>query len=69
MVKTQKNLNNPPVCPLKAKSKAVNPQFYESIPTSFIEDIHLKEKICAVIGPVTEDEAVELGLKKLRLYK
>jgi len=39
-----------------------------NIPTSFVKDIHLKEKICAVVGPVTDDEAKELGLKKLKLY-
>ena len=38
------------------------------IPTSFIKDIHLKDKICASIGPVTDEEAEELGLKKLKLY-
>ena len=38
------------------------------IPTSFIEDIHLKDKVCASIGPVTDKEAEELGLKKLKLY-
>ena len=39
------------------------------IPTSFIEDIHLKQKICAVVGPVDNEEAKVLGLSKLRLYK
>ena len=38
------------------------------IPTSFIKDIHSKKRICAVVGPVTDDEAKELGLKKLKLY-
>lgn len=40
----------------------------EKIPTSFVKDIKLKERICAVIGPVTDEEAKELGLKKLKLY-
>jgi len=39
------------------------------IPTSFIEDIHIKKKIVAVIGPVDESQAKFLGLDKLRLYK
>jgi len=39
-----------------------------NIHTSFVDDIHLKEKICAVVGPVTDDEAEKLGLKKLKLY-
>ena len=51
------------------KTKLLKDIYGEGIPTSFIEDIHLKEKICAVIGPLTDDEAKLLGLKKLRLYK
>jgi len=46
----------------------VNKAINMGIPTSFIKDIHLKDKICASIGPVTDDEAEELGLKKLKLY-
>ena len=57
-----KSLNNIQTIITKAKVDM-------DIPTSFIEDITLKEKICAVIGPVTDEEAKELGLKKLRLYK
>ncbi len=51
------------------KTKLLEDVYNEGIPTSFIEDITLKEKICAVIGPVSDEEAKELGLKKLRLYK
>ena len=52
------------------KAKKIGPFcLNENIPTSFVEDITLKEKICAVIGPVNDEEAKELGLKKLRLYK
>lgn len=39
-----------------------------NIPFSFVTDVHLKERICAVIGPVNEGEAQELGLHRLRLY-
>ena len=45
----------------------VNKAIDMGIPTSFIKDIHLKDKICASIGPVTDEEAEELGLKKLKL--
>ena len=39
------------------------------IPTSFIEDIHIKKKIVGVIGPIIRNEAIFLGLLNLRLYK
>lgn len=39
------------------------------IPTSFIEDIHIKERIVAVIGPLVETQAKYIGLDKLKLYK
>ncbi len=41
----------------------------EMIPTSFIEDVILKQKICAVIGPVTDKESYHLGLADLLLYR
>ena len=41
----------------------------DDIPTSFIEDVHLKEQICAVIGPVSDKEAEYLGLSDLKLYR
>lgn len=39
------------------------------IPTNFIEDLSLKEKICCAIGPVIPEDIKDLGLHKLRLYK
>jgi len=41
----------------------------DDIPTSFIEDVHLKEQICAVVGPVSDREATYLGLFDLKLYR
>ena len=49
--------------------KIVNAAEGMGIPTSFIEDVHIKKKIVAVIGPVNDEDAKKLGLKKLRLYK
>ena len=53
---------------LKDIYSIVNKAQNMGIPTSFIKDIHLKDRICASIGPVTDKEAEELGLKKLKLY-
>ena len=53
---------------LKEIYEIVNKAKGTNIPTSFIKDIHLNERICASIGPVTDEEAEELGLKKLKLY-
>jgi peptidyl-tRNA hydrolase len=41
----------------------------EDIGFSFIRDINYKYPICAVVGPVTDDEAKLMGLKNLDLYK
>lgn len=43
--------------------------YIDDIPTSFIEDVHLKEQICAVIGPVSDKEVDFLGLSDLKLYR
>ena len=41
----------------------------ELIPTSFIEDVILKQKIWAVIGPLSDKESYHLGLSDLSLYR
>ena len=43
--------------------------FSEHFGFSMITDIHYKYPICAVVGPVVDDEAIRLGLDKLKLYK
>ena len=41
----------------------------KGIHTSFVIDDGMNEKICAAIGPITDEEAKVLGIKKLRLYR
>ena len=46
-----------------------NIAFLEHIGFSMVDDVKYGYPICAVVGPVTQDEAVTLGLDKLRLYR
>ena len=43
--------------------------YIEHLAFSMVNDVHYKYPICAVVGPVRDDEAIALGLDKLKLYK
>lgn len=49
--------------------KIIDRAYRQGIPYSFLKDIKLNKRICAVIGPVSKIEAEFLGLSKLPLYK
>ena len=50
--------------------KLISLQAYNrGIPFSMVDDVNYKYPICAVIGPVTDEQSYSLGLADLPLYR